>query len=201
MAIFVTNIQVSALKSPTFLSCDTLPAILERPSTTMKFLTINKETESEFENIAQTLFDNYAIQTHNALYRLTEIEFYWNSPNHIDNSTYKRKHVDPKAGDWFFHYSGVDIALKNEETGGYGGILIRSLLDVKTNTTVKGPMVCSMKLFSENNAFSQSIKTQIIEHSFPKSKIEKRKRIGLGDNAKANGADQLNYAFFINPSK
>ena len=62
-------------------------------------------------------------------------------------------------------------------------------------------MVCSMKLFSENNAFSQSIKTQIIEHSFPKSKIEKRKRIGLGDNAKVTGADQLNYAFYINPSQ
>lgn len=179
----------------------TLPAILGRTTTTMEFLTIDKETESEFENIAQTLFDNYAIQTHNALYRLTEIEFYWNSPNHIDNSTYKRKHVDPKAGDWFFHYSGVDIALKNEETGGYGGILIRGLFDIERKTAIKGPMVCAMKLFSENNAFSQSIKTQIIEHSFPTSKIEKRTRIGLGNNAKENGADQLNYAFFINPTQ
>jgi hypothetical protein len=63
------------------------------------------------------------------------------------------------------------------------------------------PMVCAMKLFSENNAFTQSIKTQIIEHSFPTSKIEKRTRIGLGNNAKENGADQLNYAFFINPTQ
>ena len=96
----------------------------------MDFLKINKETEDEFENIAQILFDNYAIRTDNDLYRLTEIEFYWHSPNHLDNSTYIRKHVDPKSGDWFFHYSGVDIALKNEKTGGYGGILIRSIYDI-----------------------------------------------------------------------
>lgn len=165
----------------------------------MEFLKIELETESEFQNIAQTLFDNYAIRSNNALYRLIEIEFYWNSPNHIDNSTYKRKHVDPKSGDWFFHYSGVDIALKNEGTGGYGGILIRSLYDTERKKIIKGPMVCAMKLFSENNAFSQSIKTQVIPHSFPKSKIEKGKRIGLGKNAKENEADQLQYAFFINP--
>lgn len=135
------------------------------------------------------------------MYRLIEIEFYWNSPNHVDNSTYKRKYVDPKAGDWFFHYSGVDIALKNEETGGYGGILIRSIYDIEKEIIVKGPMVCCMKLFSENNAFSQSIKTQIVEHNFSKSKIEKRMRVGLGANAKENDADKLNYAFYIKAEK
>ncbi|MDO9553299.1 hypothetical protein [Rhodonellum sp.] len=166
----------------------------------MEFLKIEKESESEFANIAQTLFDSYAIQTNKAIYRLIEIEFYWNSPNHIDNSTYKRKHVDPKAGDWLFHYSGVDIALKNEETGGYGGILIRGIFEINRKTMIKGPMVCAMKLFSENNAFSQSIKTQIINHSFPKSEMIKKPRFGLGQNAKESGADQLNYAFVINPS-
>ena len=167
----------------------------------MDFLVIEKETEKEFENIAQTLFDSYAIQTHDALYRLTEIEFYWNSPNHVDNSTYKRKYVDPKSGDWFFHYSGVDIALKNEKTGGYGGILIRSLYDVNSKTSIKGPMVCTMKLFSKTNAFTQSIKTQIIPYKFESSIIVKKPRIGLGQNAKENDAHKLNYAFLINPSK
>jgi len=178
-----------------------LPAIFGQHLTTMDFLKIINETESEFAKIAQILFDNYAIQTSKALYRLTEIEFYWNSPNHKDNSTYKRKHVDPKSGDWFFHYSGVDIALKNEETGGYGGILIRSIYDIDKKSMIKGPMVCAMKLFSENNAFSQSIKTQIVPQLFTKSEIIKGARIGLGKNAKENGADQLNYAFIINPNK
>ena len=81
----------------------------------MDFLKIINETEREFETIAHMLFDNFAIQTHTALYRFIEIEFYWNSPNHVDNSTYQRKYVNPKSGDWFFHYSGVDIALKNDQ--------------------------------------------------------------------------------------
>lgn len=167
----------------------------------MEFLAIEKETESEFESIAQKLFDDYAIQTNNAIYRLMEIEFYWNSPNHQDNSTYKRKHVDPKTGEWFFHYSGVDIALKNDQTGGYGGILIRSLYDIDKKIIIKGPLVCVMKLFSENNAFTQSIKTQIVRHNFSKSQIIRKTRIGLGANAKENGFDQLNYAFSINPNE
>lgn len=163
----------------------------------MDFLNITKEKEEEFEAIAQNLFDNYAIKTHNATYRLAEIEFYWNSPNHVDNSTYKRNHVNPKAGDWFFHYSGVDIALENKETGGYGGILIRSIYDVSKKKLIKGPMVCVMKLFSETNAFTQSIVTQIVPHEFEKSTILKSTRIGLGQNAKSNGVDKLNYAFSI----
>ena len=165
----------------------------------MDFLKIVSETEEEFETIASMLFDDFAIQTDKALYRFSEIEFYWNSPNHIDNSTYQRKHVNPKSGDWFFHYSGVDIALKNEQTGGYGGILIRSIYDIDKKTTIKGPMVCSMKLFSETNAFTESIKTKVVAHTFKKSKIVKSKRIGLGLNAKENGAHKLNYRFVINP--
>ncbi len=167
----------------------------------MDFLNINNETEEEFKTIARMLFDNFAIQTHNALYRFVEVEFYWNSPNHIDNSTYQRKHVDPKAGDWFFHYSGVDIALKNEQTGGYGGILIRSIYDINKKTIVKGPMVCAMKLFSETNAFTESIKTKIVSYTFEKSDISERPRVGLGQNAKGTGADKLNYAFVIDPKK
>jgi hypothetical protein len=165
----------------------------------MNFLNIIKETEEEFEAIASSLFNNFAIQTYNALYRLVEIEFYWNSPNHVDNCTYKRKYVDPKSGDWFFHYSGVDIALKNEETGGYGGILIRSIYDINTEVFYKGPMVCAMKLFSETNAFTQSIKTQIIPYAFEKSNIINSVRVGIGQNGQENGADKLNYRFVINP--
>ncbi len=167
----------------------------------MDFLKIINETEEEFETIAHMLFNNFAIQTHNALYRFIEIEFYWNSPNHVDNSTYQRKYVNPKAGDWFFHYSGVDIALKNEQTGGYGGILIRSIYDINKNLIFKGPMVCAMKLFSETNAFSESIKTKIVNNIFEKSKISKSNRIGLGENAKENGTDKLNYRFLINPNE
>jgi hypothetical protein len=167
----------------------------------MDFLKIVNETEKEFETIASMLFNNFVIQADKALYRFVEIEFYWNSSNHIDNSTYQRKHVDPKSGDWFFHYSGVDIALKNEQTGGYGGILIRSIYDIDKKAITKGPMICAMKLFSGTNAFTESIKTKVVAHTFEKSEIIKGNRIGLGLNAKENGSDKLNYRFVINPNK
>ena len=78
----------------------------------LDFLKITQETEEEFRNIAEILFNNFAIQNNETKFRLTEIEFYWTSPTHKDESTYKRKYVNPSAGEWFFHYSGVDIATK-----------------------------------------------------------------------------------------
>jgi hypothetical protein len=164
------------------------------------FLKIEQETESEFEMIAEKLLNDCAIQNHESKYRMIEIEFYWTSPKHKDDSTYQRNHVDPKHGDWFFHYSGVDIALKNEKIDGFGGVLIRGIYSLKENKIYKGPMVCAMKLFSGTNAFSESIKTKIVKNKFDKKEIKIAPRIGLGENAKMSGTDKLNYRFIINPN-
>lgn len=165
----------------------------------LDFLKIKKETEEEFKEIAKKLFNNYAIQTKKSVFRLTEIEFYWNSSSHNDESTYERKYVDPAAGEWFFHYSGVDIALKNEETCGFGGILIRSIYDInsKSQKIFKGPMVCAMKIFSGINAFSDDIFPKIIEYNFSQEELKQTERIGLGNNAKQSGFDKANYRFVI----
>ena len=164
------------------------------------FLKIEKETENEFETIADRLLNECAIENHESKYRLTEIEFYWTSPKHKDNSTYHRNHIDPKHGEWFFHYSGVDIALKNEIIGGFGGILIRGIYSLKEKKSYKGPMVCAMKLFSGTSAFSDSIKVKIVEHRYDKQKVNKTARIGLGKNAVESGTDKLNYRFTIKPN-
>ena len=94
----------------------------------------------------------------------------------------------------------MDIALRNEETGGFGGILIRSIFDIKAKKIYKGPMVCSMKLFSGTNVFTESIKTKIIEYEFKKSIIKNNKRIGIGDNAKKSGTENLNYNYSVDPN-
>lgn len=164
------------------------------------FLKIEKETEEEFKGIAQKLFNNYAIQNHYSVFRIIEIEFYWNSPTHKDESTYSRKYVDPGQGEWLFHFSGVDIALRNENIGGYGGILIRGIYDINEKKIYDGPMVCSMKLFSGTDVFSESIKTKIVEYEFREAKILKSCRIGLGNNAKISGTDKLNYRYYIDPN-
>jgi len=166
------------------------------------FLIINNPSETEFRAIADKLFHEYAIKTCDSIFRIVELEFYWNHELHPDGSTYKRKYVDPKAGEWFFHYSGVDIALKNEETGGYGGILIRSVIDLNDNNQLyKGPMICVMRLFSGTSAFTSIIPTSIIQHTFPSEEIKFSARIGIGQNGKINGADRHPYRFFIAPIK
>ncbi|HWB64476.1 MAG TPA: hypothetical protein VG603_13250 [Chitinophagales bacterium] len=169
----------------------------------MDFLIIRDESENGFRAIAQKLFDEYAIQTCNGLYGFAELEFYWNNlSTHNDKATYERKYVNPKRGDWFFHYSGVDIALKNDDAG-FGGILIRGIIDITNrNKIYKGPLVCVMRLFSEANAFSSSMTPQIVPYDkFEKSKIESKPRIGLGKNAIESNTDKLNYNFSIYPSK
>lgn len=162
----------------------------------MNFLKVVHETEEEFRGIAYELFNNYAIQNHDSIYRITDIEFYWTSPIHKDESTYKRIHVNPNQGEWFFHYSGVDIALKNKN-GGHGGILIRGIFDINEKKKYKGPLVCMMKLFSGTSAFEKSIETKIVKHEFKKEEFKNSIRIGLGENAKKSGTDQLNYRYYI----
>lgn len=164
------------------------------------FLKIEKETEEEFKLIADKLLNDCAVENQESIYRLIDIEFYWTSPKHKDDSTYQRKHIDPNHGDWFFHYSGVDIALKNEKIGGFGGILIRGIYSLKEKKIYNGPMVCAMKLFSGTSAFGGSINTKILEYKFNRKQIENKLRVNLGQNAVECGTHNLNYRFTINPN-
>ena len=78
--------------------------------------------ESIFKDIAKNLLNNFVIRKGDELYRMVEIEFYYNLTDtaHI---TYKRM---AEAGEWFNHDYGVDLAFKSNEKS-YGGILIRSI--------------------------------------------------------------------------
>jgi hypothetical protein len=170
----------------------------EEIMTNLDFLKITKETEIEFKNIAETLFNKFAIKTKYGIYRLMEIEFYWKSPTHNDESTYKRKYVNPKQGEWFFHYSGVDIALRNDDINGYGGILIRKIQNIENkNDKYNGPMVCAMKLFSGVSAVSKDSFPIIVKYDFPKEEVSNTERVNLGDNAKKGGYDKRKYRFKI----
>lgn len=121
-----------------------------------------------------------------------EIEFYWHDEGHKDKSTYSRKHKDPDNGQWFFHYSGVDIALKNNQ--GYGGILIRAIAEEGSiHKLIRGPMVVAMVLFSGYSVM-QAIDTKFIYRPMNMSDgfIQESARKGLGNNASESGfADKL----------
>lgn len=170
----------------------------------MNFLEITSESEESFKVIAQQLFDNYAINTNSGCFRIIEMEFYWHSKTHPDMTVYKRKHIHTKTGDWFFHYSGVDISLGNSKLDSYGGILIRSIQDLKSKNLYNGPQVTAMRLFSGSSAFKNSIQTEIISQEFPKSTITSLVRVGLGNNAKPGDFNSKRYNFkipYINKQK
>lgn len=105
--------------------------------------------------IAKTLSENYCIICGDKTFRFAEVEFYYyksdksNKNNFVDTwnrETYPR---NKNAGEFFFHYSGVDICFqcyyddkeKDNEYGEFGGILIRSLLDGKK--ILAGPLFCA----------------------------------------------------------
>lgn len=109
-----------------------------------------------FSEIADELICNYYIDCGSKMYRLAEIEFYYyhyDKDNKVrlseewNEKTYPR--TVKEAGTLFFHYSGVDICFPSSiPDGTFGGVLIRSLLDVETGLYVTGPQLCVMEMLN-----------------------------------------------------
>lgn len=105
--------------------------------------------QKEFSDIAKNLFEEYQIAKGNTRYDFEEIEFYLYTEKHRDNN-----HVYPRdcqAGEWFVHYSGVDLTFQTLKEGNKitqcGGILIRRIKKVG-ESSVGGPLRCLMELFN-----------------------------------------------------
>lgn len=121
--------------------------------------------QESFQNIAETLLKNFCLQCGDKKYYFAEIEFYYYDKNSFkevwNTRTYPRDNRD--AGDLFFHYSGFDICFDSSfEHGKFGGILIRSLIDVAKidNKFVTGPLLCVNEVL---NACSKAKKWPEIE--------------------------------------
>jgi len=110
--------------------------------------------KDECAKIARELFNNHCILCGEKKYYFAEIEFYyydkdrWNKK--WNEKTYPRD--NKYTGDFFFHYSGVDICFKSKfDEGKFGGILIRSLKD--EGHFITGPSVCMLEIL--NTCFEQ----------------------------------------------
>lgn len=102
-----------------------------------------------FREIANLLMNKCVISKGKAKFEIVELEFYLFTPDHQDVITYPR---DTKAGQWFFHQSGVDLAFERN-TDHFGGILIRGLRNIKTGELTLGPQKCVDVLWDKFNAF------------------------------------------------
>lgn len=121
------------------------------------------EITDRFKKIANKLLTEYQIQKGSIAYDILEIEFYYYSEEHPDIITYPRT---AKAGHWYFHMSGVDIAFESNchindkgmvvENDCYGGgILIRSIRKGDSKEIIVGPMNCVNELFDTFDALKQ----------------------------------------------
>ena len=112
--------------------------------------------KAKCRDIAGELFTSYGIECNNKIFRLAEIEFYYydseqylKDPSHHkwQEVTYPRN--DYKGGELFYHLSGIDICFDsqyNEESGRFGGILIRSIKDGKK--IIAGPLNCKDEILN-----------------------------------------------------
>lgn len=127
---------------------------LQHPFDGLESTNINS-IQNKCTEIAKELFCNYGIKCGDKIFRFAEIEFYYYKKEESGNNNWDsqwNKETYPRnknAGDFFFHYSGVDICFqcdfiekeKDDELGEFGGILIRSLLDGEK--VLAGPLFCA----------------------------------------------------------
>ncbi|MBD5365264.1 MAG: hypothetical protein HDR79_10020 [Bacteroides sp.] len=106
-----------------------------------------------FSETAKLLMNGYVISKRGVEYEIIDIEFYLFTPEHQDVITYPR---NCKAGEWFFHQSGVDLTFASTEKQ-FGGILIRGLREISEKPdpekTTVGPLKCVYLLWDKFSAF------------------------------------------------
>lgn len=143
----------------------------------------------EFQIIAKKLFEEYQIAKGDVKYDFEEIEFYIYTEKHKDN-----KHVYPRvceAGEWFVHYSGVDLTFKTLLEGNKitqcGGILVRRIKKDGV-VSIGGPLRCLMELFNGQDA------PLLVTKEKKEVKFEVTPRIGIKNN---NVQDERKYRFAI----
>lgn len=102
-----------------------------------------------FKGIADLLMNKCVICKGESNYEIVEIEFYLFTPNHQDVITYPR---NCKAGQWFFHQSGVDLTFETTDKQ-FGGILIRGMREFESGKQIFGPLNCVNMLWDMFDAF------------------------------------------------
>lgn len=138
-----------------------------------------------FTKVADYLFNHVAIQAGETKFTFAEIEFYYYKKDVFEgpmyNCTYPRtKH----AGQFFWHYSGMDICFEsNEEDRCFGGILIRSIK--KDGEIIAGPMRCSDEIMNS----CEGEMPRLIENKTHVGEIEQTNRYGIKADETDNKTD------------
>ena len=73
----------------------------------------NNNIIDDFARIADDLMNRWILKCEGSQYRITEIEFYFQSDSHNDMYTHAHK-LQKETGRWYFHGSGVDLSFGSD---------------------------------------------------------------------------------------
>lgn len=157
-------------------------------------LVAKSDIESELNDIAKILMNEYYISNGTHLYRPLEIEFYiYLKDISDDEKRHADEHVYPRtaeAGRIFFHQSGMDICFSSKmEDGYFGGILIRAL-EREDKEYFGGPRICSYEVL--NSAKGMCVVKECENDKKLSLEIEASERIGIKEwtDSKSNWKDE-----------
>lgn len=175
------------------------------------------QIEKSFERIAEELMNKYSIKVKDTYYRIVDCEFYFRNED-THNDIYVHGHDQQKKnGSWYFHGSGMDITIGNEEENSLGGILIRGIAKlsdtknangdyIEVNKKSIGPLNVLTSIFSHfenifdsNNSFYLVNKNEITNANFNSTVLYRFPRIGLNIRRNENGFHEKLYRFIAFP--
>lgn len=115
---------------------------------TIKEHDIREDYQSDFDRIAKVLLNHTELITKENSYRIREIEFYYYSANHTDFYCHKNERQLTNQRLYFHRFKdpvkyvrlkqkGIDITLGKGDSI-FGGILIRTIENTKTNEIITG---------------------------------------------------------------
>ena len=143
----------------------------------------SKNINDDFARIADDLMNHWILQSEESLYRVAEIEFYFQSDSHNDKYAHAHK-LQKDTGRWYFHGSGVDLTFGSKDM--IGGILIRAICNLdksKKEEYTYGPLNTITELFSNlQTIYSSNISFGLVEDSekiIPYEKPISVPRVGL----------------------
>lgn len=107
-----------------------------------------KEIEKQFDNIAIEAFQSFDLLRDGTLYEFAELEVYLIDPSKNIEDIYIHKDekqlIDKNQQHLYWHYSGVDICMGDEDKEIYCGVLIRGVVkkeDLKQSKITKESVI------------------------------------------------------------
>ncbi len=155
------------------------------------------DLQQYFDEVASYLFHHVGIIAGKDIFTFVEVEFYYYKKGvfngRLFNCTYPRSR---SAGQFFWHYSGIDICFdSDEEKEIFGGILIRSLMK-NGKEIIAGPMRCSDEIM---NSCVNELPRLDESLNNPCEELKQTIRFGIAADKEQSG-QRLQFCYYVKPN-